>query len=156
MIDLSSAATFGTSGGAIVISASEDGGKAGNITLGVLNSNGGNITITTGNGTIAIQGAISTGSGASGTVRLQAAGDITESAGGSITAGTLGALTSSGNITLGQSNVVGTSSVAGTFAAQDTDSTAAAIVRQRYDDRPLACRSGAGESNHRVCFPSLR
>jgi hypothetical protein len=82
-------------------------------------TNLGNITLVTG-GALALNQGVSTGSGASSTVRLQAAGDITEASGILITAGTLGVTDSAGNITLDQANVVGTSGTAGVFAAQTT------------------------------------
>ena len=90
-------------------------------------TNTGNITLATA-GALTLSDAVSTGSGASGTVRLQAAGDMTQVAAGIITANNLGVFQSSGNITLDQSNVVGTNASAGTFAAKDTDGTSASIV----------------------------
>ena len=102
VIDLSSAATFGTSGGNITISASESGSNAGNITLGVLTSSGGNMTISTGNGTIAVNGAVNAGAG---TVTLSATAGITET--GKITAGAVGVTnTTAGDVTLVKINAV--------------------------------------------------
>ena len=83
-------------------------------------SNTGDITLAT-SGALTLNQAVSTGSGDSGTVRLQAAGDITQAAAGIITANSLGVFDSTGNITLDQANVVGTNASTGTFAAQDTD-----------------------------------
>ena len=86
-------------------------------------SNVGDITLATG-GVLTLNQAVTTGSGASGTVRLHAAGDITQVAAGIITANTLSVCDTAGNITLDQANVVGTNAAAGTFAAQDTDGVA--------------------------------
>ena len=81
-------------------------------------SNAGNITLATA-GALTLNQAVTTGSGASSTVRLQAAGDITQAAAGTITALNLGVFDSAGNITLDQANVVGTNASTGTIAAQD-------------------------------------
>ena len=84
-----------------------------------VSSNTGNITLATA-GILTLNQAVTTGSGASGTVRLQAAGDITQAAAGIITANSLGVSDTTGNITLNQSNVVGTNAAAGSIAALDT------------------------------------
>ena len=72
-------------------------------------------------GALTLNQAVSTGAGNTNTVRLQAAGDVTQAAAGTITALNLGVFDSAGNITLNQSNGVGTNAATGTFAAQDTD-----------------------------------
>ena len=58
---------------------------------------------------------MSTGSGAGKTVRLEAAGNITQAASGIITAKNLGVFDTTGNITLDQANVVGTTASTGTI-----------------------------------------
>ena len=54
-------------------------------------------------------------------MRLQAVGNITQAAAGTITALNLGVFDSAGNITLDQSNLVGTNASPGTIAAQNTN-----------------------------------
>ncbi|MBI3861468.1 MAG: hypothetical protein HY290_06190, partial [Planctomycetia bacterium] len=89
-----------------------------NTVTGVL-TNKGDITVATG-GALTLNQAVSTSAGDSKTVRLQANGDVTQAAAGIITAGTLGVYDTAGNITLDQSNVVGTAGTPGVFAAETT------------------------------------
>ena len=97
-------------------------------------SNAGDITLATA-GALTLDQAVTTGSSASNTVRLQAAGDITQAAAGTITALNLGVFDSAGNITLDQANVIGNASP-GTFAAQDT-AAGATIVFNDNVSNPL-------------------
>ena len=82
----------------------------------------GNITLATA-GALTLNRGVSTGSGASGTVRLQAAGDISQAVREIITGASLGVYDTAGNITLDQANVVGTAGAAGTIAMQNTAGT---------------------------------
>ena len=98
-------------------------------------SNAGDITLATSGG-LTLNQAVTTGSGAANTVRLQAAGEITQSALGTITANNVGVFDTAGNITLNQANLVGTNAATGTLAAQDT-AVGGAIVFQDATTGPL-------------------
>src|SRR5204862_481547 len=78
-------------------------------------SNAANITLATA-GALTLNQAVTTGSGASGTVRLQAAGDVTQAATGVITALNLGVNTAVGDIEL----CLADNAVSGNFGATAT------------------------------------